>query len=220
MPRGPRRCFRREQTVSSMLGEVFALGTFFLTGSIFDLAQRQPVEVGPGQEPWFKVSVWSLTCCVSTRNHLRFPNLSQKREMKTCFLPFPGSREGWKREICLNTWKILSKREGFLLEVIPVRRILLRTTPVFRTLSSPLPLLKGEFWGSGSRGIETSAADIRSPAPHPVKSEDYCFKQRKHHQSRMNTCSVQGFGGDQVEAPVFSSVLEGRYHNFFSNSHH
>lgn len=106
--------------------------------------------------------------------------------------------------------------EGFLLEVIRMQRILLSIRPVFRT---PLPLLKGEFWGSG-RGIETSAADIRSPVPHPVKSEDYRFKQRKHHQSHMNTCSAQGFGGDHAEAPVFSSVLEGRYHNFFSNSHH
>lgn len=96
-----------------MLGEVFALGTYFLTSSAFDLAQRQPVEVGPGREPRFKVSVWSLTCCVSTRNHLHFPNLSQKREMKTCFLPLTGSWEGSKREICLKTWKTLAKGRDF-----------------------------------------------------------------------------------------------------------
>lgn len=77
-------------------------------GSISYLAQRQPVEVGPGQEPWFKVPGLSLICCVTTGSHLIFLNLGQNKGIKYLLSLIYGYWEGHKRERGENTWKMLS----------------------------------------------------------------------------------------------------------------
>lgn len=58
------------------------------------------MEVGPAPEPWFKVPGLSLSCCVTTGNHLHFsePQSKQGNKIPAFLLSLPTEKVTREKE--------------------------------------------------------------------------------------------------------------------------